>query len=231
MATAQYLPPNGQPAAADPFAHIRHFPMFPLLTAEDQAAVAKTQGHAVEMAGQVQPAPNLNMAEKVVLHASGMEIMNVRKMENAAIKTGASLTALNATNIHTAVSTRWGAVVDGRTVVVDVYETRVPFSNPWCEFQPTKPPETTTTTEVLTVAVLRSNADVRLNVAGKREVKAKAQKTTSKTWTKTPVDSMVLLAGDRNVEMTVVQREERGISPAEAPTVQKRFKNWTVPGN
>ncbi|KAK4443364.1 hypothetical protein QBC34DRAFT_477818 [Podospora aff. communis PSN243] len=209
MATAPYFHPNaGQPVAPDPFAHIRHFPMFPLLTAEDQAAVVKMQAQAVEMAGQVQPVPNLNVAEKVVLHASGMEIMNVRRMENAAIKTGASLTALNASNIHTAVSTRWGAVVDGRTVVVDVYETRVPFSNPW---------------------LLRSNADVRLNVAGKREVKAKAQKTSSKTWTKTPVDSIVLLTGDRNVEMTMVQREERGISPAEAPTVQKRFKNWTVP--
>ncbi|KAK0634179.1 hypothetical protein B0T14DRAFT_492189 [Immersiella caudata] len=211
MATAtQHIPGQGHPAASDPFAHIRHFPMFPLLAAEDQAAVARTQADAAQLGSFVQPAPNLNMAEKAVLHASGMEIMNVRKMENTALKTTAGLTALNASNVHTAVSTRWGAVVDGRTVVVDIYETRVPYSNPW---------------------LLKSNSDVQLNVARKREIKAKAQKTASKTWTKTPVESIMLLAGDRNVEMTIVQREQRGISPAEAPTVQKRFKNWTVPGN
>jgi len=47
----------------------------------------------------VQPTPQLNAAEKAVMHASGMEVMNVRKFENAAYKTTSALTAANASAV------------------------------------------------------------------------------------------------------------------------------------
>ena len=60
--------------------------------------------------------------------------MNVRKIDNALLKTSAASMTLTATAIHTAVLTRWSAILtDGRTVVVDVYETRAATANPWCE--------------------------------------------------------------------------------------------------
>jgi hypothetical protein len=138
MATVQALPPTGFPQStgADPFAHIRQYPMFPLLSPEDAAAVAKMRQDAATLAGFIQPTPQLNIAEKAVMHASGMEVMNVRKFENAAYKTTSALTAANASAVHTAVLTRWGAVVEGRLVVVDIYEIRPMASwmgNPWRE--------------------------------------------------------------------------------------------------
>jgi len=138
MATAYAPPPTNPPPAAvgDPFAHIRHFPMFPLLSPEDMAAVAKMRQDAAKLASYIQPTPQLSVAEKAVMHASGMEIMNVRKMENAAYKTTASLTAANAEAVHTAMLTRWAAFVDGKMVVVDLYEIRPMASwmgNPWRE--------------------------------------------------------------------------------------------------
>lgn len=145
MTTVQAFPPTTFPQAAqvggDPFAHIRQYPMFPLLSPEDAAAVAKTRQDAATLAGFVQPTPQLNAAEKVIMHASGMEVMNVRKSENAAYKTTSALTAANASAVHTAVLTRWGAVLEGRMVVVDIYEIRPMatwMGNPWreCFLQP-----------------------------------------------------------------------------------------------
>jgi hypothetical protein len=76
---------------------------------------------------------------------------------------------------------------------------------------------------------LKSNADVHLRVAGKKEVHAKAQKNFSKTWTMTPVESVVAMTGGHAIEMAVVERFERGLSPAETPTLKERFNAWVVP--
>ncbi|KAK5653811.1 hypothetical protein OQA88_7969 [Cercophora sp. LCS_1] len=214
MATLYAPPPTSAPLAhggGDPFAHIRQYPMFPLLSPEDEAAVAKMRQDAATLAGFVQPAPQLSVAEKAVMHASGMEVMNVRKFENAAFKTTSALTNANASAVHTAMLTRWGAVVEGRMVVVDIYEIRPMASwmgNPW---------------------QLKSNTDVHLRVAGKREVKAKAQKGVNKTWTMTPVESVAILSGGQSIEMAVVERYYRGLAPAETPTLKERFNGWVVP--
>lgn len=141
MATV-YVPPltNLSPVTGgDPFAHIRQYPMFPLLSPEDEAAVAKARQDAARLASFVQPTPQLTAAENTVMHASGMEVMNVRKFENAALKTTSALTAANASAAHTAMLTRWGAVVEGKMVVVDIYEIRPMASwmgNPWRELIP-----------------------------------------------------------------------------------------------
>lgn len=81
--------------------------------------------------------------------------------------------------------------------------------------------------------MLKSNVDARLLVAGKRKVKTKAQKTATKTWTRTPVEGLVIVgaSGGRDIDMVLVVRQQREISPAEGPLVRKRFKAWVVPGN
>ena len=82
-------------------------------------------------------------------------------------------------------------------------------------------------------SVLKSNVEVQLRVAGKREVKTKAQKPATKLWTRTPVENLVIVgtSGERDIDMVLVARQQRGISPQEGPLVQKRFKAWMVPGN
>lgn len=76
---------------------------------------------------------------------------------------------------------------------------------------------------------LKSNSDVHLRVAGKREVKAKAQKGASKTWTMTPVESVAVISSGHTIEMAIVERYQRGLAPAETPTVKERFNAWLVP--
>ena len=145
MASAAWNHPGRNPPTnTDPFAHVRYLPMFGLLADEDFAIVAKTHEHAAKMAGYVQPVPELNIAEKVVLHASGIDIINPRKIDNALIKTNVAAITLTATAVHVAILTRWSAISDdGRTVVVDVYETRAimgtQLGNPWSEYPTLSP--------------------------------------------------------------------------------------------
>ncbi len=40
---------------------------------------------------------------------------------------------------------------------------------------------------------------------------------------------MVGAAGGRDIDMVLVARQQRDISPQECPLVQKRFKAWMVP--
>jgi len=79
------------------------------------------------------------------------------------------------------------------------------------------------------ISELTANADVYLRVAGKKELKVKAQKNFSRTWTVTPVESVVALSGSQTIEMAIVERFERGLSPAETPTLKERFNAWVVP--
>lgn len=67
-----------------------------------------------------------------------------------------------------------------------------------------------------------------LRVAGKRDVKVKA-KGANKTWTMTPVESVAVISGDHTIEMAIVERYQRGLAPAETPTLKERFNAWVVP--
>jgi len=69
---------------------------------------------------------------------------------------------------------------------------------------------------------------VLLRVAGKRDVKVKA-KGANKTWTMTPVESVAVISGDHTIEMAIVERYQRGLAPAETPTLKERFNAWVVP--
>jgi len=70
---------------------------------------------------------------------------------------------------------------------------------------------------------------VLLRVAGKRDVKVKAKKGANKTWTMTPVESVAVISGGHTIEMAIVERYQRGLAPAETPTLKDRFNAWVVP--
>jgi hypothetical protein len=205
------------PIPYDKFAHLRHLPMFPLVATEDGAAIAKTLQSSARIGAGVQPLPQFNAAEKVFMHASGLDtVFQVKRAENALIKTAAASTAMTASQMHTAVLTRW-AVYDGSsssTVIVDVYQIRPVAAWMGSPF------------------LLKANVDVKLLVGGKWEIKLKRGKNWSKTWTRTPMESLSIVAelgAPTQLDLEIVQRAERPIAPVETPQVKKRFEAWVIP--
>ena len=45
----------------------------------------------------------------------------------------------------------------------------------------------------------------------------------------TPVESVAVISGGHTIEMAIVERYQRGLAPAETPTLKDRFNAWAVP--
>jgi hypothetical protein len=129
----------------------------------------------------------------------------------------ASGNLVTSTKLLTAVLTRWAAIdpATGSTIIIDVWEGR--GSKSW----------------MANTIWLVSNADARIRVRGKWEVKVK----TGKRWTKDlntkPLESVTLLTktggGPSEMEFEIVQRQQHPLAPIETPHVKDRFKTWVVP--
>jgi hypothetical protein len=191
-------------------ARLEVLPMFPLESAEAEAARQKNIAYSDWFKSQVQTGPKLTAADKAglaVLNATGAGIMNVRKIENSGMKLAAASSAMMAVETGTAVLTRW--TLSDQSILVDVLENRAMGA---------------------VVYYVKASRATSVKCRGKHVAKLKDGGSFTKTWNTTPVDNVAFLENGGEVEMEQVLRLERGIGPAEMDELRKAFlKQWNVP--
>jgi hypothetical protein len=123
----------------------------------------------------------------------------------------------SSTTLVTGVLTRWAAIdpATGSTIIIDVWEGR--GSKSW----------------MANTIWLVSNADARIRVREKWEVKVKRGKRWTKDLNTKPLESVTLLSkaggGPSEIEFEIVERQQRPVAPLETPHIKDRFKTWVVP--
>jgi hypothetical protein len=141
-----------------------------------------------------------------------------KKVANHMWNTVSTTTALSTMTFSTAVVTRW-AVIDSATrstIIVDVWEGR--GSKSW----------------MANTIWLVSNANVKIRVRDKWDVKLKAGKMWTKDLNTKPLESVTLLTENggapTEIPFEIVDRQHRPLSQVEIPHIKARFKVWRVPG-
>ena len=214
LGTAAPLPPPSK------YALLELLPMFPLESAEAERQRQKTIAQSEWFASRVQAEPKKTPMDRVglaIIEASGGGLLNVRKIDNNAMKLQAGMGQMLASDVHFMAITRWTLPPEssqgGEPLLVDILEhgATLFISN--------------------VVFYVKATQDVKLIFRNKHTGKVKKGGMYSKKLNSKPVEQVALIGDDKKeIPLEVVLRLQRPISPIEAAELTKGFeRTWSIP--
>lgn len=227
MSVAQYTPAP-QPVAHFPqavgqpipppskYALLELLSVLPLEGPEGERQRQKAIADSAWFKSRIQTIPQPTPMDRVGLafinSTTGATLVDQRKIDNAGMRMASAATDLTTAQIQTLILTRWTLPpeVGGEPLLVDVVEHRSMGINSY---------------------YVKTTRDVQLKLRDKHVTKMKGNKSWSKKFNTTPVDTVAVLEKDRSeTRLDQVLRLQRPISAVEAVALVKSFeKEWMVP--